>query len=286
MTQPGRTIALYADSGAGKTTQEGELFKFHFKRTRQKSVLYTSDMGGYDSIAPLERLGVMMVDKLQEGEDPWGWINRATHGLAPDGKPYKDIASYAFDSGTSMSEILLGSCADLSAEGQDIGGRPAPKFKVKTVDGMVLKIGSNVDSHYNVVQGYMLKKIWNSTYLTESGADVLWSFAVHRGENAAENQILGPKLAGKALTAAIPKWFNYTFRIAAIPVLDGPTRHVLYLQEQPEGNSLTFGNARYPLAAATPLPVSIEPANLMEALELIEAGQQEADDALREELGL
>ncbi len=116
----------------------------------------------------------------------------------------------------------------------------------------------------------------------------MWTFSTDRGEKADDTPILGPKLAGKALTAAVPKWFRYTFRIVSIPMVDSTPRHVLYLHEQSENNGTVtgFGNARYPLAAQTPLPECIEPASLITALEMIENGQEEADAVLREELGL
>ena len=47
-----------------------------------------------------------------------------------------------------------------------------------------------------------------------------------------------------------------------------------------------FGNARYSLDASTPLPLSVEPASLVEALRLIEGGAEEAESNLRLELGL
>ena len=52
------------------------------------------------------------------------------------------------------------------------------------------------------------------------------------------------------------------------------------------GLATSFGNARYPLDATSILPPYIEPASLTEALRLIELGQAEAEDVLRQELGV
>lgn len=278
--QSGRTIALFGDSGAGKTTQIGELAKFRYKLDKSRTLIHSADMGGYDSIMPLVRLGIVEVRTFDPEKDAiWTWIDTAVSGA-------EGFGVVAFDSATSMSESLLQSCAQLSASGQDIGGRPAPKFKIKGLD-KTLNIGSNVDSHYMVVQAFMLDKIWKSTWMSRGGVDLVWTFSVHRGEKADETPVLGPKLAGKALTAAIPKWFKYTFRIASIPTIDGAPEHVLYLQEQADiSGSVSFGNSRYPLDATTPLPSLIKPASLITALELIEAGQKEADEVLKEELGM
>lgn len=288
--QLGRTIALFGDSGAGKTTQIGEYAKKIYKDTKKKTVYFSADLGGFDSILPLVRLGVVVPVVYGPEDSPWLWIANAADGKLPDGSPLgDDIGAVAFDSGTSVAEALLSSCAKLSATGQDIGGRPAPKFTIDKADASrTMKIGSNVDSHYMVVQSFMLDVIWRSTWLSRKGIDVIWTFAVHRGEKADDTPVLGPKLAGKALTAAVPKWFKYTFRIVSVAVPDSPPRHVLYIQEQPEANGMTisFGNSRYPIDAVTQLPATIEPASLSTALDLIEAGQQEADDVLRAELGL
>lgn len=284
-----RTIGLYGDSGSGKTTQGGEYAKHIFKTLKKRTRYHGADLGGYDSIVPLERIGILDVVPFNpEVDDPWAWINNAVEGRDAQGKEApSDIGLHIFDSGTSMGEALLNSCAKLSAAGQEIGGRPAPKFVVNRLDANKrLNIGTNVDSHYMVVQTFLLDAIWKSTWLTRTGADVLWTFSVHRGEKADETPVLGAKLAGKALTASIPKWLKYFFRITSIPQLDRPAIHRLYLQEQPELTGTTFGNARYPLDAQTSLPVYVEPANLAEAIRLIEQGQEEAYNKLREELGI
>lgn len=243
------------------------------------------DKGGFGSINPHVKVGIVRPNLLEEDDDPWLFLNDAVEGNYIT----SETGVVAFDSGTSAGEALLSSCAKLSANGEDIGGRPAPKFVIGKKKGAdALRIGSNVDSHYGVVQGYMLDMIWRSTWLTRRGIDVVWTFGVHRGEKEDSTTILGPKLAGKALTPHMPKWFNLTFMLASVPVADGASRHVLYLQEQPlsSGMGMSFGNSRFPLEATTTLPATIEPADLAAALDLIDAGEQEAEQAIRAELGM
>lgn len=283
----GRTIALYSDSGSGKTTQAGEYAKWVKKHTGKKACLFSSDLGGYDSIDHLVGIGV--VDPIvfdPEKDDPWSWINSAVEGGPTKGGDY---GLYIFDSGTSMAEQLLSSCAKLSASGEDIGGRPAPKFvinKGKSADKQI-KIGSNVDSHYLTVQGVMRDNIWRSTWLSKS-ADVLWTFGLYRGESQFETPIYGPQVAGKALTPLMPKWFKYTFPLVKEVISGAAPKHRLLLQSQPDANGLAtyYANARYPLGAVTPLPLDLNPASLPEAIELIERGQKEAAEAAKAELSL
>ena len=279
-----RTIAIYGDTGSGKTTLGGEHAKENFKRDRSYTVLHAADMGGYESLMPLIRLGVIRVDSPAEGADPWTWINDAVST-----PPASDVGFEMFDSATSMSEALL---SFIAKSDMKVGAQNTQKFTVSRGGSSkdTLTVGANNMNHYGVVQTFMLDMIWKSTWMSKrvGGPDVLWTFSTDRGENSLDQPLVGPKLAGHALTAAIPKWFNYTFRVASIPVVDSPPRHVLYLQEQSENNGavMGFGNARYSLDATDPLPLSVEPASLVEALRLIEEGAAQAEENLRAELGL
>ena len=275
----GRTICLFGDTGSGKTTLGGELAKDGFKRRRTRTLLNTADMGGFASIKPLVSVGVVEVNSPVIDTDPWLWINKAVSTPPPS-----DVGLVIFDSATSMSEALL---SYIAKSDMKVGAQNTQKFVV-TKGKETLTVGANNMNHYGVVQTFMLDMIWKSTWLSKFGVDVLWTFSTDRGENTLDQPLVGPKLAGHALTAAIPKWFNYTFRVASIPVVDSAPRHVLYLQEQSEngGAVMGFGNARYSLDATTPLPLSVEPASLVAALDLIEGGAVEAEDNLRAELGL
>ncbi len=275
----GKTICLYGDSGSGKTTQAGELAKYVYKTRGQRSVLNTADRGGYDSISALERAAVLAVNALGPDDDPWIFTDSAVQGTGLGA----DVGLVIFDSGTSISEALLSACSHADFQ---IGQQRTQKFTVSK-GSKSLNVSINNEAHYGVVQGFMLDAIWKSTWLTRRGIDVLWTFSVHRGEEQDRTPILGPKLAGKALTAAIPKWFGYTFRVASLPVAGGEPTHRLYLQEASElaGLGHSFGNSRYPLGVA-PLPPYIEPASIPEALRLISEGQSQADALLASELGL
>lgn len=273
-----RTIGLYGDTGAGKTTLGGELAKQQFKEDHTYCLLHAADMGGFKSILPLISVGIIRVDSPEEGEDPWLWINRAvstSHG--------EDVGLELYDSASSMGEMLL---SYIAKSPDKYGAANTQRFTVSKGKES-LTVGANNMNHYGLVQTFMLDMIWKSTWLSKKGPDVLWTFSTDRGENTLDQPLVGPKLAGHALTSAIPKWFNYTFRVASVPVVDNPPRHVLYIQEQSEnGGVMGFGNARYSLDASSPLPLSIEPASLVQALQLIENGLKEAEDNIRAECGL
>lgn len=277
----GTTIGLYGDSGSGKTSQAGEYAKFIRKTRKLNTTLFTSDLGGFDSIGHLVRANVVNPIELAPTDDPWIWIDDAVEGksLPPD------TGLAIFDSGTSMSEALLTAC---SHSPDQIGQQRTQRFTVSKGVGksaQSLNVSINNEAHYGVVQGFMLDAIWKSTWLTRKGIDVMWTFSVHRSEEQDRTPILGPKLAGKALTAAIPKWFKYTFRLASMPQEGAAPVHRLYLTEYPEmaGLGHSFGNARFPLGSGA-RPPYIEPASIIGAMQLIEAAQLEADAELAREL--
>lgn len=247
-------------------------------RTRgKKTILHTSDRGGYDSIRPLERAGILTVDECGENADPWMWIDDAVQGK----KLTDEIGLAIFDSGTSMSDMLLHACSHSSFQ---IGQQRTQSFTVSRADKTNLTVAINNEAHYGVVQGFMLDAIKKSTWLTTKGVDVLWTFALLRGETQDRTPILGPKLAGKALTPFLPKEFQLTFRLAVETVAGGNPEHILYTTAHPElaGMGMAFGNIRCPLGVDPP-PAIIRPASIVRALEEIERVQREADELIAAE---
>jgi hypothetical protein len=283
----GVTIGLCGESGSGKTTLAGEYAKYIKKSRGLKTKLYGADQGGSESLRPHERLGFLEIEHFNpQTDDPWLWLNNAIRG----DDLTEDYGLAIIDSATAIGEACLANCAKLASEGTQLGGRPAPKFSIGRGE-KALRVGANVDTHFLIVQTYIMDALRSSSWLTTRGIDVLWTFGVLRGEKQDEQLILGPKVVGKALTPHIPKEFNYFFTLTVVPEEDRPSRHILNLQEQPAilgggSTGMYFGNSRYPLDAASELPARMEPASLVGAIELIQRGQQEAEDALRAELGL
>jgi len=277
MSYRGMTFCLFGDSGSGKTTQAGELAKFVRRERKKNSVLVTPDLGGYDCIAPLVRAKVLRPVELEPDSDPWIFVDTAARGgfLEPND------GLLIIDSGSSIGEMLLKACRESKIQ---MGQQRTQKFTVAQ-GKQSLTVALNNEAHYGLVQGFMLDAIWKSTWLTRKGIDVMWTFSVHRGEEQDRTPILGPKLVGKALTAAAPKWFKYTFRIASIPQEGKAPLHRLYLTEYPDlaGLGHSFGNARVPLGSS-PLPPYIEPASIPGALKIIGERQEEADRLLEVEL--
>ena len=278
------SLALSGDTGAGKTTQLGELAIDDYKKTGRVMVLNTADRGRYGSIEHIVEAGVIVVNEMGPKDSPWEWVNAAAEGqdpkgLVPDGKV---VGIRAFDSGTAIGEAVM---ADIAKSPQQVGSAKTQRFRINKDT----TIGLNNENHYGLAQIYLLDTIWKSTWLEQKGESVVWTFSTDRKDDATGTPVVGPKLVGHALTPAIPKWFKYHFRLDRVPA-DGltPERHILYLQAKQEiaGTGISLSNARYALGAEEPLPPSIEPADVAKAIALIEAGKQSAAKKLREELGL
>ena len=277
----GRSIVLFGDTDTGKTTLAEEYAK-HIKRTEGLDTVYNfADKGGYGGFKRLERAKVAKVNAIKEGDDPWIWLADAANGKGVD----KNTGLVIIDSGTAAGERIMDW---ITKDPRQIGQQKTQKFTVTARDNTSLVVGANNESHYGLVQSFGRDMMWRSTWLTDQGIDVLWTFGLWRGEGADGSQKLGPLFVGKALTGVLPKWFKHVFPLVTVPTNPGEApKHVLYLQEQPEfgGTGMMFANARYPLDADTPLPVMIEPASLVGALTCIQIGEAESEAKMIAEFG-
>lgn len=287
-----RTILLYGRTNAGKTAQIGQLAEHIFIKTGKRTRLYTADKGGTDTIKPYLEIG--LIDPVViAATDPWIFLNKAVNGFVRDstGKWVKgdlsDIGLVAFESFRSFAEELLSWQGKKASEGVNIGGGSNISFQA-TGDGETLKIGGSNQAHYKVAQDRMTEEIWQSLKLDVPY--VLWTSSVSKDDDASSSgKVLGPDVIGKALTAEVPRWFNYTYRLDVLPAANGKKeRHILYLGNSIDsgaGNATGLGNTRTPLDATPIEAITIEPASITKALELIQGGQQSASEAIKKRLG-
>src|SRR5258708_4417023 len=142
----GRTIALCGATGSGKTTQAGE-YALYIRKTRSRpSVLFTSDRGGCDSLAPHIRSGFLRRVDLEPDADPWVWINAAASGdnISED---YNDGGLAIFDSGSSIGDALLTACHKSDLQ---IGQQKTQRFSVSRgkAGAPNLNVSINNEAHY------------------------------------------------------------------------------------------------------------------------------------------
>ncbi len=280
---------LYGRTRSGKSAQIAELAR-HVKLTTGKNTLvYHIDRGGYDVMVPHIDLGFVKVVE-QEETSPWLFLNKASHGMVRDvaGKWVKaDLANVgliAYEGMTAFADAFMTDLADQSARGLSVGGAASVSFKI-TSDGETMTVGGNNMSHYNIVQNKITQEVWASQKLPVPY--IVWTASVSKDDDSINNnKVLGPAVVGKALTSEVPRWFQYTFRIDAIPAQQGKAeRHVLYLgmsMDQTAGNAVSLGNTRVPMGAD--LPPTIEPASVVQALAKITEAEEKVKEDMRKEM--
>lgn len=284
------SILLFGDTGDGKTVQFGQLALSGYLMEQRRSRLYTWDEGGYRSIAPLVRKGIIDVVDCRHLNDPFDYMDKVAQGLvlSPAGAwavdpGVADLYVIGFEGLTEGGDILMRKMADMSARGINIGGAGAFNFQ----DG-TLKVGSNNMSHYGQAQGHLSGVVKKSFRIPGQGY-VVWSAAARRGTDQDNNSsVLGPQVVGKALTSEVPRWFVYTFHLLSIPE-DPLTRkkgeHRLYFRDHYDPTipgAKVLGNDRLPLGVT--LPEYLAPADLPKALSMIEGKMIEAEAVLTAQL--
>jgi hypothetical protein len=178
--------------------------------------------------------------------------------------------------------------AKKAGAGVNIGGGGNVSFTAGG-DGESLKISGSNMAMYGVTQTRVTEEAWESMRLP--APFILWTASASKDDDPnASGKVLGPAVAGKALTTEVPRWFNLSFRIDALPANGGqPERHILYLGNHVDvgaGNAVGLGNTRTPLDSPAITETRIEPASIVKALELIDGGYSKAVDTIKKRLGL
>ena len=294
--QPATTVLLYGRTNAGKSTQIGRLAEHVYSTTKKRTRLYTADKGGVDPIRPYIDLGIIECVDIAS-TDPFVFLNKAVRGQVrgPEGKwidgRSDDIGFYAFESLRGIAEALMLNMAQKAGQGVNIGGGSNISFPVSG-DGETFKVSGSNMAHFGVAQSRMTEEVWESQRL--HAQYVLWTSSVSKDDDTtAGGKVLGPDVIGKALTAEVPRWFNYTFRLDVIPAQNNVAeRHLLYMGSHVDvgaGNASGMGNIRRPLDAPALTDVKngvLEPADLVKALVMLSGGQDQAKDTIKKRLGL
>jgi len=285
------TLLLYGDSGDGKTAQVGALAEHVYNTLGKKTTrLYCADPGGWATVQPYVTLGV--IEPIDcTGLPPWEMLDAITKGkVRREGKWVVDLpptlGMIAYEGYTGLADLLMQSLAKDAANNKNIGGQaPAVKFTQGEAS-----FASNSPAHYGIVQGQLTTCSQESFRLPVDY--VVWTATARRAaDNDTTATILGPQIVGKALTSEVPRWFNYTFRLMAIPPDELTKRagvHRLYFSDHTDmtlQGAKGLGNDRLPLDADG-LPPFIEPASVVRALTLIQEGSRSAEGKIRLRMGL
>lgn len=305
---PPATFLLYGDTGVGKTLQAAMFAKWVCKQTGGKVVdgkivgglrarYYCSDNGGWRTIQPFIDAGIVEVVDCRQLPHPFLWSTRIATGLFPkvtgvtaEGIPMgswvaertEEIGVYIFDSLTGTSELMMDDLATKAAEGIDVGGGGAYKFSSEGKDSRTSwgteTIGANNQSHYGAVQQRIIRQIGQMNNLAQkTDSFVIATATARRDQNDAMQKVMGPQVAGKALTAELPRLFTYTMHMVNEANTVGEPEHKLYFCSHKDitaGNAIGLANRRIPMInpkseAMKRLPAFVSPADLVGAYELI-----------------
>jgi len=283
---PDLSVLLYGDTGHGKSTLIAELATHLRIHTGKKTAVFLADKGSSRPYRLLQKHGV--VDIYTPQGNAWLWVNHAMRGEVRTGTNPVAYASVVTDEVglvvheglTAYAEILMSELASMSAQGQDVGGGGAWNVVIRE-EKDILKLGTSNRAHYGVVQ----LQIREGVLALHPNVPHIYTAGVRRGESPEKTPILGPMIVGEALTSQIPRWVDYTFRCA---LSNG--KYVLYLaphtDQQLGPRTVVLSNPRLPKAGASvKVPPSVEPANLVKALTLIQAREAAADKELATQLG-
>lgn len=128
-------------------------------------------------------------------------------------KRLDEVGAYVFEGLTEFSDMLMKDMSRRSAAGEKMGEDVAVRFK----DGDVEIAGSSRSS-YGVAQRQMKNRVDESKHLPVDY--VLWSAGREDGVDRDRNgvTVFGPKIAGSAATADVPRWFGPTLSAVAVPM--------------------------------------------------------------------
>jgi hypothetical protein len=286
-----RTILMYGRTRSGKTTQLGELAKHLYKTTGKPTLLYSIDAGAIGPITPLVDLGIIVL-VLVENTNPIMFLSKASRGQVRDAKGKwipTDLTKYAMvaiESFTGFSDQVMIYLAEQAGLGINIGGQANVSISV-TSDDETLKVGGSNMAHYNVAQTRLLDEFLRSQKLDVPY--VLWTASASKEEDANfGGKVIGPAGPGKALTSELPRHCDLCFRIDCTPARGNEKeKHIIYLGNSVDinaGNATSLGNTRVPLGAD--LPATVEPANIVHVLDLIEKAENKAKEDIKKELGV
>lgn len=289
------TILVYGRSGVGKSYQIANLAEDHFIKTSKITRVYSADFGGSDVMAPHEELGILEIIPIGS-TNPWIFANRASRGYVRDknGKWVEDkalnskVGIYAFESAHGLAQLLKVNMNEEAAKGSTIGGDTNSSFQVSG-DGDSFKVGSVKGyQQYAIPQQEILRAMYQSFKLP---ADyIIWSAGVDAGsDELGTSKVVGPAVIGGALTAVLPKDFHYTFHMDVLPGEAGKAaRHILYLgahQDKNSGSATALGNIRRPRDAGELKDFTLEPSDLVKALQIVrEQAKETAKQAIQKRL--
>lgn len=208
---------VYGKSGSGKTTWWLKLLIYLHKTAGVRARVYHG-MGGEETIFAAIDQGELPEDAVEvinytAFDNPFETCQFAVEGLTHDGVKWAKAEPrglYVFEGLTGMANYLMGDkeggLAARAAKGEKLGQDSPINF----TDGK-LKVGGNPPSHFGIVQRKILHLIEETRRLP---GWVIWTAHERDAEDKeTQEKLVGPDVAGKALTSKIGGSFGNTIHL-------------------------------------------------------------------------
>lgn len=283
LLEPGENLLLYGKTNAGKTSQLRKIIEAMATKERPFRVYVTREPSSITILKPLVDRGICELEYYHPKHDAFVWISNAVEGKVfrgegkdakwVDGHP-ENLSGIGFDSLSGQGDLVLNALGVQAAAGHNVGGEPAPGLKIQA-GGQEMMVPSGSRSHYLVAQRWLLGKVWDAQLLPcpqvwTAHEDVVGlEKKAPDGEKSVEiaaglgiRGVVGPMVAGSALTANLPKYFVYTFRLVT-QVAESSNRHVMFTGNHKDGSLEGIANAR------CEIDVKVEPTDVVTTLRKI-----------------
>lgn len=213
---------VYGKSGSGKTTWWLKL-AIHFWKTQGLRTRVYHGMGGEETIyaaidqgeIPEDAIDLLDYTPLPNANETCQMMvegklatrNDVTGKVTWEKTPLDGIGLFIFEGLTPMSNYLLRELAGLAAAGLGKFGQDTP---IMYTSGE-LKCGGNPPSHFGIVQRDILRLVEESRRLP---GWIIWTAHEREAEDReTQEKLIGPDVAGKALTGKIGGSFGNTIHL-------------------------------------------------------------------------
>ena len=276
LLEPGESALIYGGTNAGKTWQLKKLIEAMATKDKPALVNIAREPSSITILKPLVEKGLCRLNVYNPKVDSFIWIENVCNGREMVGEEWKavdfsKVCLWATESLSGCGDLTLNGLGVQAANGFNVGGEPAPALKINA-PGQQITVPSGSRSHYLVAQRWLLDKVWATQMLPcpqvwTAHEDIVPLDKKHPdGERTVEiagalgiRGVIGPMVAGSALTANLPKYFVFTFRLSVVPA-DASNKHVLFTGRHKDGSLEGLANAR------CEVPVRYEPADLVKVL--------------------
>lgn len=215
------SLLVYGISGAGKTTQVGELAVWVHEKLHKKTRLVSCSGGGWTSIKPAVDAGIVQPLSIYSRESAVETLDKLTKGYWPcdtedptaklvppeEQKDWGEVGALCFDSLTESCDWMMTKLLMAEAAGKIKISALSMSFR----DGTTTYAAPAM-SHYGNVQERLSQFIAQSKQIGDRYC--MWTaLELKASDDNTRLPLYGPDVIGKAKTAKASAWFDNTLHL-------------------------------------------------------------------------